>query len=152
MVYLNWKVGDPIAFLTIHKTLYYWDQVTPNIFLTLKGWVTNVWVAYQAHNWPAMLRYLTEDVAFLFGVAMTVLGAKKLPWEFTLYSSLSLAVFLLSNAHSSLVRYLLPLFPIYLTLSLYQSKEINRVWLIGGGILMGLMATLFSAFYFMIGG
>lgn len=141
-------VGDPLAFLHIHDTYFTQEKLNFNVLETFQTWWNFFAAAVEGGNFHQTVRHGAVFVGFFGAVALTVIGAvKKLPLSFTLFSALTLALFLLTNSRNSMVRYILPLFPMYLTLAMIQSKAVNRGWIIAGSILMGLFAALFAAFY-----
>lgn len=149
MAYLKFKVGDALAFVHIHDTFFTQEKLNFKVWESLQYWWALFAEAWKAHAYAAIVRHSLPFIGLIGGGFLTIKGAigkHKLPISMTLLCALSLGLFVLLDARNSFFRYLLPLFPLFITLARMQSREVYKAWIIGGAILMGYFAVLFATF------
>lgn len=151
MYIMQQTMGDALAFVHVHNTLYYWDKANIKVWESLALWWHNFAQSFAAHSLYQSLRYGFVLLAWFGGVLLTVLGARKLPREYTIFAALNLAAFLYADSWNSMVRYLLPVFPLYFVLAQVQSKEINRAWIVASSMVMAICGALFVTWYWVVG-
>lgn len=98
---------------------------------------------------PDFLVAVLEFSAFLFGIAVLLWLTlrKKTPVSWLIFSWLALFLPTFSGTLSSMPRYLLTIFPIYLALAAIKSKEVKIVLLVLSVFLLSLLTTFFVRGY-----
>ena len=146
MYYLKVNIGDALAFITIHKTYFSGEQASLNVFHTLWTWFDHIRGNWTGHPYQ-LAQYLIPVIAYFYAWTITLIGIRKVRWELSLYSIITLVFLTITDGWTSMFRYILPLFPLYIVLAQLQNKEVNRAWIIAGAVLMGFGATLFSMWF-----
>lgn len=148
MAYLHQAVGDPLAFS--HGQVGWQKIVTPwlgaGVFETVRQLVIQPGASFfQAHN-------LLQLAVFVVFIAATVFMARRLPVPYTIYTVAFWILTLASPAMAggypvpfvSLWRYVLALFPVFLTFGLLgRSERFHTSYLVICTALLSLFTLLF---------
>lgn len=151
--YLFLRFGNPFLFLSAQSafgnarstslaTLVNPLQV---IFRYLKIFVT---VSYRQYDfWVALLEFL----AFIFGSAVLIYASIKkiFPRDWLIFSWAALILPVLSGTLSSMPRYLIVIFPLYIWLAMIKSKTIKLGLVVTFIVLLGLFTSLFIRGYWL---
>lgn len=147
MFYLNNKVGDSLAF--IHAQSAFGANRTSgeiillpqviyrymNIFLNLPLSNYNFWIA------------LLEIVSFFSVFSILMFGFKKVRLSYTLFSLLAITLPTLTGTFSSMPRYVLAAFPIFIILAFTRSALLKVILLISFFLLQIILTVLFTRGY-----
>lgn len=138
-VFLYLKTGDPFYFLTAEN---HWQRilVTPGIgfWEALKnisvGNITSINIFF--------------DLIFaIFGVGFAIRAFRFLPSSFAFYSLLSVGIPLFTPTLSSMPRFLLPVFPIFILIALIKNTYIQLIFQVLGILLLAVFSGLFISGY-----
>lgn len=135
--YMWTQTADPFYFFTAQAHwqrslsipgLNFWETIKS---LAMPGFLTN--------NFNAFL-----DLIFAtFGLGMIIRSARFLPVTYSIYGFFSLILPLLTPTLSSIPRFLLPIFPIFILLGLIKNNYINLAYQIISLMLLSLFIALF---------
>lgn len=136
-LYLYLNTGDPFYFLTAENN---WQRT-----LSLPG--LNFWQAIKGlinfgsfSNNPNVVL----DLSFaIFGLGLAIRTLRFLPVSFSVYSLVSIAIPLFTPTLSSIPRFILPIFPIFIVLALVKNEYIKLFYQIISLMLLSALATLF---------
>ncbi len=143
------KWHDPLFFLHAQALLQNGRSVTGFIFPLQTVWrylkiITTV--SPNIFEWKVAL---LEIFSFGFGSGILVFAwFKKIRPSFLIFSLFALLIPTLSGTFSGLPRYLLVIFPIFLTLNFIKAKWFKPVYIIFGLILQFVLFLFFSRGYF----
>lgn len=147
MLYLKHLTGDPLAFFHVHSDSY-WTQ-HPTIFInrTLGTWWKDLIDPFSSHNYRLFFQNFIEISSWFFALILIILGARRLPKEWTFFAASCLAVFIFSGSHNSINRYILPLFPMYITLYRVLPRGWYTPWITGSAVMLGMLSLLYVGCY-----
>lgn len=136
-IFLYTQTGDPFYFITAEN---HWQRtlVVPGIgfWEALKGVASNGFIN-SAPN-------VVFDLAFaIFGVGFAVRSFRFLPASFAVYSLVSVGIPLFTPTLSSMPRFLLPVFPIFVLMTLIKNQYINLALQMISLLLLGVFTVLF---------
>lgn len=136
-LYLYLNTGDPFYFLTAES---HWQRT-----LSLPG--LNFWQAIKGLiNFGSFSSNpnVVLDLAFaIFGLGLTLRSLRFLPISFSVYSLISIAIPLFTPTLSSIPRFILPIFPIFIVLALVKNEYIKLIYQIISLMLLSALAILF---------
>ncbi|MCR4306233.1 MAG: hypothetical protein NUV73_04070 [Candidatus Daviesbacteria bacterium] len=140
-IFLYQQTGDPFYFITAEN---HWQRnlVTPGIgfWETIKK-ITGSGLSAIDFN-------ILLDLLFaIFGVGFAIRAFRFLPLYFSFYSLLSVLLPLFTPTLSSMPRFLLPVFPIFILVALIKNKYLNLSFQVFSLLLLGIFAALFAAGY-----
>lgn len=148
MFYLYQKFGDPLRFFTVQADFGASRSSTKFILL------------YQVF-WRYLKMFLTVDLRsilfyrvsleFLSGLATPIilfLSRKKIRPSYLIFGWLAYLTPTLTGTFSSLPRYVLVIFPIYLYLAKTLSKKFYLAWCLTSGLLLAASAFIFLSGHF----
>ncbi len=150
-IFLEWRFGDALEFARVQALVWHRDTTAP--WLTL----AQAWHAFSSaplwSGWDARLWVDALPVAAI--LALTVLGARRLPVSFTLYMIGLLVVSLVAPKADNRIplaaagRYVLPAVPMFLLLGRWiRARPALDTLIVGGGF---ALQAIFTA-YFLTGG
>lgn len=135
--YLYSQTGDPFYFTVAEN---HWQRS-----LSLPG--VSFWEGIKGLvNGQSIKSYpnVVLDLAFaIFGLGLTIRTWRFLPVSYAVYSLVSIAIPLFTPTLSSIPRFLLPIFPIFIVLALVKNEYAKLSYQIISLMLLSLMATLF---------
>ena len=147
-LYLWWRFGRPLFFLSAQsafgsRATTLTTLVTPfqtlfrygKIFLTVSPANYNFWIAFS------------EISTFVFAIGMLIWLTKKIPISWLVFSWLSLLLPSFSGTLSSMPRYLLGIFPIFVGLGLIKNPLIKSGIIFLFVILLVIFTALFTRGY-----
>lgn len=115
------------------QTIYRYLKILISLPLNLFEW----WIA------------LLELSSFIFGAVLLVIAwIKKVRLSYLIFGALAFLFPTLSGTFSGLPRYLLVIFPIFLTLALIENKYLKTVYYLSGALLLFLLLMFFTKGYF----
>lgn len=115
------------------QTVYRYFKIQVSLPINLFEW----WIA------------LLELCSFIFGSTLLVIAwFKRVRLSYLIFGVLAFLFPTLSGTFSGLPRYLLIIFPIFLTLALIENKYIKVIYLLSGAILLFLLLMFFTKGYF----
>lgn len=151
-LYLWWRFGQPLMFLSAQsafgnsRAASFTSLVSPfqviyrylNIFMTARPENLDYWIA------------LLEFSAFVFGLIILFIltWRKKIPKKYLIYSLFAFIIPIFSGTFSSLPRYLLGIFPIFIGLAFIKNVWVKTGILTGFILLLGILTALFTRGYF----
>lgn len=131
------QTGDPFYFLTAEK---HWQrQLAVPIFGfwdTIKNITTGGFLA--SHVNPVL------DLIFaIFGLGLAIRSFRFLPISYSVYAFVSIALPLFTPTLSSVPRFLLPIFPIFILLGLIKNNFFNQFYQVLSLMLLTIFTVLF---------
>jgi Gpi18-like mannosyltransferase len=148
MSYLQLKFNDAFYFLHVQaefgagrqETLVLWPQVLWRYFKIL--------ITYQPHDWK-FFAIVQELILSIFGLVGILLALKKIRWSYLIFALGAYVLPTLTGTFSSMPRYILVCFPLYLWLALVLEKHPRWqiAWLLTSGFLLVLNTMLFIQGY-----
>lgn len=135
--YLWQNTGDPFYFVAAES---YWQrEVTiPGLgfFETLKNlFVPN----FISHHFDIFVNFLFA----IFGIGFILRSARFLPPSYLVFSVISILIPLSNPMLTGIQRYLLPIFPIFITLALVKNRYSSLGYQIFGVMILAVFAVLF---------
>lgn len=134
--YLFNTTSDPFYFITAEK---HWQRVlTPpavGFWEAIKGITTSGIIK----NFNALL----ELIFAIFGTGMAIRSFRFLPPSYGVYAIASIALPLFTSSISSIPRFLLPIFPIFILMALVQNKYIIFAYQLVSILLLAVFSILF---------
>lgn len=127
--YLLNQTGDPFYFITAEA---YWQRS-----LTLPG--LNFWESLK--NWE--ISNLLDLLFTVFGLGFTLRSFRFLPISYTVYGLISVLIPLFTPSLSSMPRFLLPIFPIFILIALQKNQYIIFFYQTISLLLLSLFVVLF---------
>lgn len=92
---------------------------------------------------------LLEFATFIFiGILLVIAWKKKIRTSYLIYAAINFFIIISTGTFSALPRYVLTIFPIFITLVLIKSKLIKLLYLFFSPILLFILLMLFSRGYF----
>jgi len=151
-LYLWWRFGQPLMFFSAQsafgnsRATSFTSLISPfqvvyrylNIFFTANSTNLDYWVA------------LLEFGAFILGLGILFIltWRRKIPKAYLIYSWLAFIIPIFSGTFSSLPRYLLSIFSIFIGLSLIKNVRIKTGILLFFILLLGVLTAFFTRGYF----
>lgn len=130
--FLYKQTGDPFYFITAESN---WQRT-----LAVPG--AGFWQTFK--NMPAGIL----DLGFaIFGLGFVIRAFRFLPASFSVFSLLAVSIPLLTPTLSSIPRFLLPVFPIFIVMALVKNYYINLILQILSISLLAIFTTLFISGY-----
>lgn len=152
MVFLKSETGDPLEFF--NTVSIFGEQRSSSLILFPQVFYRYIFKILPSLNYSylpsALVSWFEFIVASLF-LGLSVLSFKKLRLSYALFLTLGFLVPTFSGSFSSLPRYVLVLFPVYILLSTYLVKfsKISRILIYSVlFILLGIFTTMFVRGYF----
>ncbi len=144
MLYLNQNFSDPILFVHVQDKF---GALRETDKLILLYQVIFRYVKMLLTVYPLSLTYFTVVFEFatgILGLIGTILVYKFLPRHYFIYTFLSYITPTLTGTFSSMPRYLLTIFPIFIVLSLKLSPKVFKIWLAVSAILLSITTIIFT--------
>lgn len=140
-IFLYQQTGDPFYFITAEN---HWQRTlaTPGVgfWETLKNLFSG---GFSALNFSVLL-----DLIFaIFGVGFAMRSFRFLPVSFAIYSLLSVTAPLFTPTLSSMPRFLLPIFPLFILVALIKNPYLQLVFQMISLVLLGIFTAFFAAGY-----
>lgn len=146
----NWlRWGDPLTFLKLQGELNNGRSTTGFIFplQTIYRYIKMIFsVSPSQFEWWIVLLELGTFIFSCF--LLFVMWKKKIRLSYIIFTLLGLFMPVLSGTFSGLPRYILPLFPLFLTLSLIENKVFQFFYITIGIILSFILLLFFSRGYY----
>lgn len=144
MLYLNQNFSDPLLFVHVQDKF---GALRETDKLILLYQVIFRYVKMLLTVYPLSLTYFTvvfEFAAGILGIIGTILVYKFLPRHYFIYTLLSYLTPTLTGTFSSMPRYLLTIFPLFIVLSLKLPPKAYTIWLVVSAILLALTTIIFT--------
>lgn len=150
MTYSWWQFSDPFLMISnqtdprFGRTLSFLGPI-----LIFKDALTKVIVGpLVSYDSPFVYQVIViEFLMAVYGVFLLVFSFKKLPSNYFIYLIASIAIIFWGSALSSIARYLLVIFPMYIYLALHLPKNIRVVWGVISFLLLVFSSSLFLRNY-----
>lgn len=140
-LYLYLNTGDPFYFLTAES---HWQRT-----LSLPG--LNFWQAIKGLINPGSFSSnpnVVLDLTFaIFGLGLTFRSLRFMPISYSVYSLISIAIPLFTPTLSSIPRFILPIFPIFIVLALVKNEYVKLFYQIISLMLLSILSVLFISGY-----
>ncbi len=139
-VFAHTQTGDYLAMLKAYKVgEWSYQSFQPNFLLTLYKQSALVW-----HNGDILT--LIPLVCFFGFFIITILTIQRLPLSYSIYTLLSLLIFILNSNVVSVNRYVLPLFSVYIGVAmlLKNRTEFIQLFIVVMAIAQGVFFTVFA--------
>lgn len=140
-IFLYQQTGDPFYFITAEN---HWLRtlVTPGVGF----WETLTNISSGGLSTINFSIFL--DLIFaIFGVGFAIRAFRFLPTSFAIYSLISVGIPLLTPTLSSMPRFLLPIFPIFILVALIKNRYVGLFFQVISIMLLAIFTALFSAGY-----
>lgn len=151
----NWFVLlSPLGFLAYSIFLYY-QTSDPFYFITAeKNWQRDLslpwfgfWNALENITTPGFITHYfmtVLDLLFaIFGVGFVIRSFRFLPPQYSIYALISIILPLLTSTLSSIPRFLLVIFPIFILIALVKNKFLTLAYQVISLMLLSLFIVLF---------
>lgn len=136
-LFLYIQIGDPIYFLKVQSG---WNRV---IGFPWIGFWQAIYNIFQP-GFITQYYYVLFDLLFTsFGLGMTFRSLRFLPRIYCFYAIGSIMIPLFTSNLSSMSRFLLPIFPIFILVALFKNRFVQIVYYSVSLTLLLIMATLF---------
>lgn len=135
--YLYTKVQDPFYFLTAEL---HWQR---DISLPAVSFWETIKNLSQVGFVSKHMNVFLDLLFAVFGLGMGIRTFRFLPISFAVYSLASILLPLFTPTLSSMPRFLLPIFPIFILLSLYKKKSVNLAYQMISLMLLAIFSVLF---------
>lgn len=134
-VFVYLQTGDPFYFLTAEN---HWQRT-----LTTPG--IGFWESLKilAGGNLTQINILFDLIFAIFGVGFAIRAFRFLPSSFAFYSLLSIGIPLLTPTLSSMPRFLLPVFPIFILMALIKNPYVQLIFQVLGILLLATFVGLF---------
>lgn len=136
-IFLYYQTGDPFYFITAED---YWQRT-----LAIPG--VGFWETIRNISSGGFLtsnfNIITDLIFAIFGVGFAIRSFRFLPSSYAIYSLLSVGIPLFTPTLSSMPRFLLPVFPIFILIALIKNHYINLALQFISLLLLGLFTVLF---------
>lgn len=139
--YLYTKTSDPFYFIAAEA---HWQRsITVPVF--------SFWESIRSLSQPEFIS--THFSAFLdlifavFGLGLSIRTFRFLPLPFSIYSILSILLPLFTPTLTSMPRFLLPIFPIFILIALNKNSFINLTYQVIAVMLLAIFSVLFVTGY-----
>lgn len=140
-IYLYQQTGDPFYFITAED---HWQRV-----LAAPGagfWETLKSIA-GGQVLSSNFNIITDLFFAIFGVGFAIRAFRFLPSPYALYSLLSVGIPLFTSTLTSMPRFLLPVFPIFILLALTKNRYMFLFLQLISIMLLAVFTVLFAASY-----
>lgn len=140
-IFLYLQTGDPFYFVTAEN---HWQRTlsTPGVGF----WETLRSIFSDGSNLPNF--NIVLDLIFaVFGVGLAIRSFRFLPSSFAVYSLLSVGIPLFTPTLSSMPRFLLPVFPLFILVALTKNPNLQIAFKMFSLVLLGIFAAFFAAGY-----
>lgn len=144
--YIAW--GNPFLFITAHEHINPTRTVNGIVLFpqTVFRYLKIISTTYGNFEWwIAMLELFSFAIAFIL---LYIAWKKKIRTSYLIFSILAFAMPISSGTFSGLPRYILVLFPIFISLSLIKSKLVQVIYISISIALLVLLTAAFSRGYF----
>jgi hypothetical protein len=144
MLYLAQNFSDPLLFVHVQDKFGALRE-TDRIILIYQVFFRYVKMLFTVY--PLSLTYVTvlfEFGAGLLGLMGTILVYKFLPRQYFFYTLFSYITPTLTGTFSSMPRYLLTMFPIFMVFALKLPRKVYVPWLIASAILLAVATVIFT--------
>lgn len=146
----NWYVLFSVSGFLIYCLFLYQQTGDPLYFLTAE----NHWQRTLVIPWVGFWETLKNvpngaiDLAFaVFGLGLALRTFRFLPASYSIYSLLSVAIPLFTPTLSSMPRFLLPVFPIFILIALVKKPNLAPAYQVISLMLLAIFSVLFIAGY-----
>lgn len=133
--YLFQNIGDPFYFITAQT---HWQRVltppTVGFWEAIRGVIA---------SGTQDLNALLELLFVIFGVGMVLRSFRFLPLSYGVYGLISIALPLFTSTISSMPRFLLPIFPIFILMALFKNNYLKFLFQIILPMLLSAFAILY---------
>jgi len=136
-IYLYNKVGDPFYFMVAEL---HWQR---NISLPITSFWETIKSVSQAGFINTHINAFLDLIFAVFGLGLSIRTFRFLPISFSLYALGSVLLPLFTPTLSSMPRFLLPVFPIFILIALMKNRYIFSAYQLISIMLLGLFVTLF---------
>ena len=127
--YLFWQTGDPFYFLTAEN---HWQRS-----FSIPG--LNLWESLRNLNQGNII-----DILFaMFGVGFALRAFRFLPISYSIYCLFSILLPLFTSQLSSIPRFLLPIFPIFILIAFIKNQYVVFAYQLISIVLLSLFVVLF---------
>lgn len=145
MIYLKIEFNNPLYFLTA-QSIWGQERATTGIVLLPQVFWRYIKILLTTTGLP-LANALFELVATLFAIVILILAIKKVKREWLIFSWLTVLTPTLTGTLTSMPRYVLVAFPIYIVLSRIKDTRIKLIILFVFIILLIITTTLFTRGY-----
>lgn len=139
--YLYTKTQDPFYFITAER---HWQR-------SISVPVFSFWESIRSLSQPEFIStYFSTflDLIFaVFGLGLSIRTFRFLPLSFSLYSILSILLPLFTSTLTSMPRFLLPIFPIFILIALTKNSFLNLTYQVISVMLLSIFSILYVTGY-----
>lgn len=147
ILYLKFKTGDFLAF--IHNQSSFGRSLTFPL-QTLWRDIKNTLIFFQKGEILNTLVYALGMLVLVVSLYLLVKFHKRLRFSYLLFAYLSILLPLCTGTTTSLGRYLLNVFPVFIAAGLVENKFFRYGWLSLGSVLLTLLTFSFVAWHFVV--
>lgn len=139
--YLYTQTGDPFYFITAEGN---WQR---QLSTPLFGFWQSINIILKEQINKSNYMVFVDLVAAIFGLGLAIRSFRFLPISYSTFALISVLVPLFTSSLSSMPRFLLPIFPLFITLALFKKSEIKIIYQIIGLMFLGVLSILFTRGY-----
>jgi len=147
IIYLKIKTGYFLAFIYNQSTF---GRNTTYPLKTLWWDVRNTFIFLHNHEILKAGVYALGLLALAVSVWLLIVKAKHIRASYLIFAALSIALPLFTGTTTSIGRYLLNAFPVFIAAGLVQSKIFKSAWLTLGAACLLALAFSFVGWYFVV--
>jgi hypothetical protein len=148
MFYLNYKFSDPFMFAHVQSSFGAGRQTDKFVLLYQVFWRYLKMILTVDKTNPIYYTIWLELVSTLTCIALLIIGfIKKVRPSYLLFGLLSFIIPTLTGMLSSMPRYVLTIFPIFISLGLIQNKKVQKIILFIFAALLIINTMLFTRGY-----
>lgn len=147
MLYLKFQVGSFFAFVQNQSSF---GRYASTPLHTLWRDLKNTLTFYANHQPLKGTVYALGLLAVLVAIWLLIQKRRKLRGSYQIFSWLSLLLPLSTGTTTSIGRYLLSIFPVFIAVSLTENRLFKLLWTLFGVIFLLALTFAFTAWYFVV--
>lgn len=147
-LYNFWQFGNPFLFIAAHENINPTRSVYSVVFIpqTVFRYIKILATTFGQYEWWIAL---LEISSFIFAAAMLYIAWKKrVRPSYIIFSALAFLVPISSGTFSGLPRYIVVLFPIFISLALVKNAQLKIIYAVVSVFLLFLLLAFFARGYF----
>jgi Gpi18-like mannosyltransferase len=148
--YFNFqKMGDWLYFLHAHGNLANGRATSSLVFpvVTLYRYL-KILISLAPTQWEFWVAVLELGLLGLVTALLITAWRQKIRWSYLVFATLAVSIPILSGTLSGLPRYSLVAFPIFISISQLENRNLRRAYYLAGFSLQIILLALFSRGYF----
>lgn len=136
-IFLYFQTSDPFYFVTAEKN---WQRSLNFPWIGFWETIKNITTPGFINQY---FNYVFDLLFAIFGVGLVIRSSRFLPLKYAIYALASISIPLLTSSLSSMPRFLVVIFPIFILIGLIKNRFINLGYQIISLMLLSLFTVLF---------